>query len=89
MGLIASLIEAAKFALRIWATKSRYALTKEIEADIEAMEAERDRLRNLGDAASQHRADLLQSRILRAQGIAVPEPAARPSPQSGPANSNG
>ena len=82
------IITALRYYLQIKATAARYALQKQIEADIEDMEAARDGLRLAGDPRSQLRADILQQRILRAQGIAAPLAAAGPPLAGGPAGSD-
>lgn len=67
-----------------------YDLSRRIESDIAADEADIDRLRDLGGDVSARRADRLRARILRALGIAsrLDLPAARPAPGSGAADTD-
>lgn len=90
MGLLANLIAALRYYLQIQAVKASYELTRLIDEDNARDEAERDRLRALGDPNSQLAADRMQQRILRRAGIAVPDyqPIPGPAPASRPAGPN-
>lgn len=88
--LLKPILEIISAVLKIKAADAYYDLTKKIESDIEAMEAERDKLRTRGNPGDERRADILQGRILRNAGIAsrIPEPlpAAGAAVEGGTAN---
>jgi len=80
--LLTALLQAATAALQV------YALTyaDRTQDEIDALQAEHDRLRDLGDPRSQRAADRLLARLARKRGLAAALPAAGPAPGSGAAD---
>ncbi len=87
---IGAALEATVYALKIWSINAYYNLICRKDIDTQTLEAERDRLRDLGDPASQLAADRVQQRILARSGVYIPPPPFNPESASGaPAGSGG
>ncbi len=70
MNWFTALINAVAYYYKVHATKAAYELQRDIEFDISEHEKEINRLRALGDPASQLIADRLLARVIRSQGVA-------------------